>query len=862
MKLNIFKKDRLVAGGRVSTKGMGSSSVRAPMEVVEKVVNISGFNRLINFLILLLVFALPLLFLPTSSEAREFNKQALLFFAVVVMLGAWVIKILATRTISWVKTSLDYILLVYLLIYLVSSLLSIDKVSSFLGYYGRFTGSFISVLALVILYFLIVNNVRSESLTRKVVNYLTIGGMIVLVYSLLQFLGIHVIRLPFTTDRAFNPIGSMVALSIYTAVIVVLLQWQWLFGKSVTKEKNIMFVIMTVLGLIVMLLVNAFVGWLILGIGMIAFIALGLVSGKDVSSTWFWKPLLVLVVAILFVAFQFLPNIINPRSLININLPIEVQLSNRATYDLVTNSLKAKPILGFGPGTTGIAFGDIKPERLNKTVVWNLNFDRASTEFANIAIETGLLGLLAFELTAILFVIYGLYFLLKKGDQTARSYALGFFTLWLMLYASHFFYFFNTTLYFFYWLFLALFMAVTHWQEGEAERSSSLSLSLSPRSALSWMFASLLILALLLVGAFFQAAVYAAEVEYTQGLRKLNQPSPNFREVANKFARAVSLNNYRDAYYLVYGQNLIFAASEEAAKPQPDVAQIQNWISDIVAAGNSAVTLSPKKAANWSARAQFFNAIKPLVPTVDQAVIDSWNKALENDGKNPALYIQLARAYVNASEYIDPATFGTGADTDKDGLADSREQQLGSNPNTTDSNKNGVSDGDEVKAGFNPAGSGRLTQAQLAPFIKVDQNKLKEAEKALMKTIELKDDLPDSYIELSRVLEKSNRLQDARKQLDEGFRLFPRNADIIFEQGRLSFNQKNFEAAEGKFNEVLKVVPNHANARYSLGLIYLQRDDKAEALAEFEKARELSGPNIELDRLINSLKPTAPAPKK
>src|SRR3989338_8022905 len=100
-------------------ENIDSSYVKVPEDkpaeaVAPRVVNLSGFNRLINFLLLMLVFALPLLFLPMSSEVREFNKQTLLFFTVVIMLWAWVIRILATRSVSWVKTSLDYILLSYL----------------------------------------------------------------------------------------------------------------------------------------------------------------------------------------------------------------------------------------------------------------------------------------------------------------------------------------------------------------------------------------------------------------------------------------------------------------------------------------------------------------------------------------------------------------------------------------------------------------------------------------------------------------------------------------------------------------------------------------------------------------------------
>src|SRR5207253_1335416 len=143
-----------------------------------------------------------------------------------------------------------------------------------------------------------------------------------------------------------------------------------------------------------------------------------------------------------------------------------------------------------------------------------------------------------------------------------------------------------------------------------------------------------------------------------------------------------------------------------------------------------------------------------------------------------------------------------------------------------DTNGNGVSDGDEVKAGFNCAGTGRLTAAQLAPYMKIDTAMLKSAEDALNKAIVLKPDLPDPYIALARVYEQGNKLEAAKKELDDAAKQFPTNGDILFEQGRITFNQKDYVAAEKIFNTVVALVPNHANALYSLGLIYQQRGDK------------------------------------
>ncbi len=851
------KTDMLNMQSRKQEMDMGTSSGGG-----ERTMDVSKFTRFINWCLYALVLLVPLLYLPFTTEVREFNKQSLLFIVVVVMLGAWVIKILTTRSVSWVKTSLDYVLLAFLLVYGVSSFLSVDKVSSFLGYYGRFTGSFLSVLSLVVLYYLVVNNVRNSKITNKLTNLLMVSGGIVMVYSLLQLLGLYILPFAFAKSRSFNPIGSMTALAIFSGLMLILVQWSWLTTSNMSKVRTGVYTVLTLVGLAIMFLVNASIAWLVLAVGLIALLALALVIlvTESTSPSWFWRPMLVLVIAVLFVGFQFLPQSLNPRRSVSINLPLEIQLSNSANWDMVGTALKSKPILGSGPGTTGIAFGEIKPESINKSIVWSLNFDRASSEVANLAIETGLLGVLAFEATSILFLLYAVFFLLKRTDHAGRMQAFGLFVVWLALYVAHFFYFYNTTFYFLFWFILAMFMAITHWEENKSE-SASLSFSNSPRSALSWMFVSLILLAVLLIGGFFQASVYFAETAYAKGIRELNQKQPNFEKVERHFANAIERNRYRDVYYLAYGQNLLFRSALEAAKAEPNVSQFQTWIANLVNAGNNATRVSPAKAGNWSARAQFYTQLRSLaIPGTNQAIISSWEEAAKRDSRNPAIQVQLALAYSTAAEAIDPKIVGDGADGDNDGLADAKETELGSDPKSSDSNNNGVTDGEEVKAGFNPAGPGRLTSAQLSKFTRIDENMLKKAEDALKRSIELKDDLPDSYVALARIYERWSKLDAARAQLDTANKKFGNNSEVKYELGRITFNQRNYPEAEKLFNEVVRAVPNHANAHYSLGLVALQKGDKVKALAEFEKTREITGPNVDLEKVINELKnPTIPA---
>ncbi len=779
----------------------------SPEPALAKTVNFSKFNKVMNFCLYALVLLTPVLFASLTSDVRDFNKQSFVFLGVAVMLGVWVVKILTTRSVSWVKTSLDYILLVYLGVYLLTSLMSIDKISSFLGYYGRFTGSFVSTLILALFYFLLVNNLKQEHTVKRLTNFLLAGIGVTLIYSVLQLFGVYILPMAWTHDPGFNPIGSLVGLGVFAALSVVFMQWYLLLGSGHGKLKKAVLWILTIAALVILFLINAFVAWLVLALALVAFIALAMSVSEHTSM---WRSMLILVIAVLFVAFQFLPSSINPRNLVSINLPIEVQLSNSATWHLVANSMKGgakAAILGSGPGTTGIAFGNIKPTELNKTVVWSLNFDRASTEIAGIAIETGILGLVVFELLSLLFLGYGLYFLMKKTQHPGWVYGLGFFILWLALYITHFFYFFNATFYFLYWLSLGVFMAVVHMSGSQEEESSSLSMSSSPRAALSWMFVSLLMLAAILIGVFFEATVYGGEIAYAKAVRQSNVQKPDWTQVSNQLGRAISLNPYRDVYYLAYGRSLILVAQTEVAKPKPDNNLIQNLMASLISAGQQAVSISPGKASNWQALAQFYADIKPLASNADQYIISSLKSALDHDMNNPALHYQLGQAYFAAA---------TVADQSKQPDAE------GKQPTKTD-----------------PA-------------------MLKAAESELNRAIELKSDLPEFYIQLSRVLETDNQLDAAKKKMDEAADLFGNNPDILFEDGRVTYNQKNYDEAKKFFNAVITLSPDYANAHYSLGLIAQQQGDKPTALAEFNKVRDLivaaKGDTKAIDQAIAAVK--------
>jgi hypothetical protein len=144
-------------------------------------------NQVIKTNIYLLVFLLPLFFLPFSFEVFEFNKQYLLFFLTSLTFFAWLAKmILVDKEIKFKRTPLDVPIVTFLLVAVVGIFFSADRISSIFGFYGKFSDGLIGLLSLVLTYFLITNNLGVEAKapnqkTKKEENNYQLAGLIFMV---------------------------------------------------------------------------------------------------------------------------------------------------------------------------------------------------------------------------------------------------------------------------------------------------------------------------------------------------------------------------------------------------------------------------------------------------------------------------------------------------------------------------------------------------------------------------------------------------------------------------------------------------------------------------------------------------------
>lgn len=851
-----------------STDSPGSAPVM-PSEVAPPPVAVAAdaagrlslWDRSVRSLIYATAFLVPLFFAPWTLEPLEFSKQMLLFVLTTGALVVWLLKLLVQRHFQFVKTALDLPISVFLIVYLLASIFSVDRVSSFLGAYGTFSGNFFQILFLVIFYYLVVNNFETlkQLVTLFAAFYASV--LVVLLYTVLQFAGWHIFRFPFATTTSFNTVGGLLMISLFAAFAVVLS-----LGFSSGSSRGwfrfpagrAFQIAGLALSFLILLTINFLYAWLALLTGLLIYMIFQLVFSPSFSMRNYLMPLALLVLVISVLVIQLVFPAFNIRGIFNFQLPVEVRLDYATANPVLKGVVLERPILGTGPGTFIYAFSKHRDQSFNLSDFWNVRFDKAPSEAAEVLVSSGALGFLVFEILSAIFIVYAGFFLYRNKDDYSWNTSLGLFAGFAVLWIAHWFFFFNTVMAMSFWLVIAVFMGISRNVSGEQSKTLSYSMIDSPRQAVSIVSAVSLGMVVVIVFTFFAFSVYAADISYRRGLIASNH-TETFDSAQASLERAIRLNRFRPDYYLTYSEYLLYKINRELATDSPNVVQIQSWLASSINTARASLNLSSNNSAAWERLANLYSFARPLVAGVDKFIIESLQQATEKDTKNPVLYTELGQAYRLTARSIDPAILGRGVDSDSDGLSDEQEQALGSNLDNRDTNGNNVLDGNEVLAGLNPGSTGALPDAFLAKYIKINQDSLIKAEEAFRQAIVLKEDYATAYYQLVLTIEQSGNAAKAIEELEKTLQKFPANLTFKFELGRMYFNVNRVDEAARQFQDILVVVPNHANSRFSLALSYERLGKLQRALEEYRKVAELSPGNESINAKIREIEGTLSA---
>ncbi|MFA4937175.1 MAG: tetratricopeptide repeat protein [Patescibacteria group bacterium] len=754
------------------------------------------FDKLIHWGLIAIVFIIPLFFLPWTFEVFELNKQFLLLVLTILLFVFWVAKGVFNKGTLFKKTLFNWLVLAWLIVVALATVFSVDQITSVFGFYGRFNGGLISVVAYVLLFFLLINNIKGAQGVQKLAGWWLTSLGIATFLLILQLFGIKAFSFIIEQPANFYLLGnSLNSVVLLLAAGIPIGLWLAKAGKNVVSRiGSLIFVILAGLA---MLLIDYQLGWLALVVGLVVWLVLIFIKNEQVGFKWTMLPSLLLLLAVIAWPLSI-------PALTQVQTPVEINLSANASWKIAMQNVKANPVLGTGPETFIFGFSKYKPESFNDSNFWAFRFDKAGSDFAQVLSTTGFLGFLVY-LAIFIFTLGFIWKILKDKNSADWYLKAAVSASFLVVLISQIFYFTNTVSAVSFWLILALLLVLSEPKE------KTISLTSSPRAAFIFSFGLALVVLVALgvfygVGRFWMADVaYAKARVEARDINTLNQATLHLQE-------AVNLNPWRDIYHISFAQVLLAQANIVANSQPADTEQgkqqqlnnLRNYVALSINQARLATDLGPENVANWEALGSIYRGTVLFAKDSENWVIDSFSQAIKREPSNPALYTELGKAYL---------------------LSASRKMQ--------EAKQNGAQK-DQLETEAND----QITLA-LAQF---DQ------------AIKLKDTYTPAHFNQVLAYELQGKINEAIGKLERMREFNPNDVDVLFELGNLYFTQQANDKALEAFKSIISLVPSHANALYATALVYEAMGDYDNAIGQLEIALKTNPDNKTILDKIDAIK--------
>ena len=742
------------------------------------------YSKISRWLIIVGVFLLPLFFLPLSTSILEFNKQILLLVLAGAALILWLLHVVISGQLSWRVNPIDKGIIAFLLAVSLSTIFSLSRFKSLFGTTGSLSDALVTVIALSIFYFGIVNIFDDKG--AKIRTVLGYSLFLVLLYGVLQMTGVYLFRFSFATSKAFNTIGSINSLGVIAAVSIPL--FHKLRPASFVKYLNMAGVF---LALAILIVLNWWVLWVIAIAGMAAMITLDSLNNPGFKISKFLLPMTVIILGVflMIVNFNF--------GFLKKDFPIEIAPSFGLSANVAESVMRKNVVFGYGPENFSLAFDLYGAGKLANTTISGAKFFDSTSQVLNWAIQGGLIVLVAFVF---------LLWLLMRGMFKRRltEEDIGVVSGVVALVVGTFLYSFNITLMFVTFVMMGL-MVVSLW--GDEKRLFNIEERASTSLISSLGFIGGLIL--VLVGSYFGATLYISDIKYAEALT-----NKDMDKTITLLSEAINWNGQDDRYYRVSSQAALALLSTELNKKDNDAdktTKIQNYLSSAINLAKRATEIASRESNNWSNLGDVYQNLIGLVDGVDKLAEDSYLKAAELRPGDASFYNKIGSMYLAKSDLSRQLAAGGGANASK------FQQEIA--PNLTKAEEN-------FKKAIDISDSFGLAIYNLG-VVYDRMGKVREAIVQLEKIAPYNSNQPTIAFELGLLYYRDNQKDKAFNQLQRAVLLSPDFANARWYLGLLYEERQDIPNAIDQMQKILSTDANKDNQEVLTKLNELQNGKKS-----------------------------------
>ena len=764
--------------------------------------------KILNWIIVgavyILAFLLPIFFLPNVPSILELNKQMLLIGLGGIAFLAWIGKMAWEGRIRIKKNFLLVPVIVLLLLFSLNTIFSVYRDQSMLGAFGTESLSLVTIIALVALFLVITNNFETKKKVSGLLLALIASTFLASAYAILQIFGKFIFKNPALAQTSFNSIGSVYAFSALVGAVLILA-----IATALEKQPTaikIALVVFSVLFIFVLVTINFRTTLVAFLVGMAVLLGLSIItSGSEEKNRALVLPMVVLTLILLAVLIG------RSNSIVKVQLPVEVGLSQSASYDVAKSAWKDKFLLGSGLSTYDLDYLKGKPSEINLTNFWTVKFNEAASRFFTLATSTGFLGTVAIIFLTGSILVYMFSSLVKIfGKKEEGAYLLvGVTAMWIYLTILQFVYPSNISLDFAWWIATAAFVVLTTLVFQKKEEI--ISETSSPRVSLLLSFVFVVIIVGFISLIFLEGQKYAAAMAYNKALVS-DREGGDLEDLVGKLGRVANLDPSRDLYH----RNLsvaIFALLNKkvsdkgvANLSENDRAEISNLYFAAEEQANAAIRLNPKNPDNLVQLAQINQNVIGSKDGADEAAVKAYRDALNLSPKDPSLYYQIGQVYLLMADMETAKNAG--------------------------------------------AQTGQSKQSQLPAKAKED---IALARQNFEKAVQEKSNYIPAQFMIAVCFDRLGEIDQAIAKLEESKKMNPQDVGILFQLGVFYYKAEKYDQARAELEQAVKLTENYSNARYFLGLTYDKLGDKKRALEQFQKVADLNPDNEDVKKITSNL---------
>ena len=571
-------------------------------------------EKLSGIIPIALGFLMPVFFLTTTTEFFEFNKLALLTVSTLALVLLWTLRLLSGQKIQLSKSMIDFPLILFTVVYVLSTVFSINKTISIYGSQGRWFPSLVGVLTMFLFYYAATPNIKNFKLIKWSLYSLIAGIFVSSFVSLLSYFNIFMGSAVYLKIANFTSSGSITTTAILAALGVVI-SLGMLAYENLTPAK-VLLVLSIIVSFFYLSLVGVLGAWVVLAVG-IAGLLLSVNIRLLTSKRFTFIALLGAVLAIVLI------NVVPATSEVikNDSFSSEITLPVKESWVVASSTIQNYPLLATGPSTFNINFSRYRPLSLNAGPTWGVRFDKPYNEVFNILATVGIVGIVV----ALLFTSRFIKLVSTSLKAQEESGMLKILAVGLIALAPAYLFTYATVLNSFVFVYMLSMLIAGFTILKHSKIAEVISINFTSFTSISSLGedsgvvrkeyfpfrAALPLLALVGFSGYLTYRAYGAEYYMRQSV--IAAQNNLGTEIYNNQAKAINLHPGRDTYHNAYAQTNLALANALAAKPdltEEERRTIQNLIAQSIRSSRVATELvNPLNVSNWETRALIYRSL-------------------------------------------------------------------------------------------------------------------------------------------------------------------------------------------------------------------------------------------------------------